>query len=188
MFVERQLNQSSNRVELWQCEWEKSDGAGARKLYLKKLGEEQPLVPEAAGPIAEASAICWSYGRTLGNIAVFSPSLLGRFAGQAGDDAQLPCDFVYAGKFRHGSERWWCRTHQTYWGTKADQESFEQFAEIRCSNHTQLMNYVVSPLAINLTESCGSRDLVLDAGRALHRENRSAPAENSRPRATGSWP
>ncbi|MGO9265246.1 MAG: hypothetical protein ACLQBA_10235 [Candidatus Binataceae bacterium] len=152
MFVERRLNQSDNRVELWQCEWEKAQGAGARKVYLKKLGEEQPLIPEAAKPIAETPAICWSYGRTLGNIAVFSPSLLGRFAGLAGNDAQLPCDFVHAGKFRHGSERWWCRTHQTHWGTKADQESFEQFGEMRCANHTQPMNYVLSPLTINLTD------------------------------------
>jgi hypothetical protein len=152
MFIERRLNHSSNIVELWQCDWEKAEGAGARKLYLKKIGEEQPLVSEAAGPIEEAPAICWSYGRTLGNIAVFSPSLLGRFPGQTGDDARLPCDFVYAGKFRHGSERWWCRTHQTHWGTKADQESFEQLGEVRCANHPQSMNYVVSPLTINLID------------------------------------
>ena len=152
MFVERRLNQSCNTIELWQCEWEKTDGAGARKLYLKKLGEEQqPLAPEAMGTVAEASAIRWSYGRTLGNIAVFSSSLLGRFAAQTGDDAQLPCDFVYAGKFRHGAERWWCRTHQTYWGTKADIESFEQFGEIRCANYAQLMNYIVSPLTVSLS-------------------------------------
>ncbi len=145
------------------------------RLYLKKLGEEQPLVPETPGPIAEAPAICWSYGRTIGNIALFSPSLLGRFAGQVGDDAQLPCDFVYAGKFRHGSERWWCRTHQTYWGTKADQESLEQFGEIRCANHTQPVRepYTVDELRgvaphDQSNRSCGSRDLVLNAGSAFH--------------------
>ena len=50
-----------------------------RGKYLGKIGEEQPLTPEAAGAVTEAAAICWSYGRTLGNIAVFSESLLGRF-------------------------------------------------------------------------------------------------------------
>jgi hypothetical protein len=185
MFIERRLNQPSDRVELWQCEWEKAEGAGARKLYLKKIGEEQPLVPAAAAPIAEARAICWSYGRTLGNIAVFSPSLLGRFPGQAGNDAQLPCDFVHAGKFRHGPERWWCRTHQTYWGTKADEESFEQFGEIRCANHTQSMNYVVSPLTINPTDYA-EVGIWCSMPAALSTENPAAATENSRPCATGS--
>jgi hypothetical protein len=152
MFIERRLNQSGTTVELWQCEWEKAEGAGAKKLYLKKIGEEQPSNPEAAGPTAEQQAICWSYGRTLGNIAVFSPELLGRFPGRAGDDAQLPCDLVDAGKFRHGSDRLWCRTHQTHWGTKADRESLEQLGEARCANHSQAMNYVVSPLTINLKD------------------------------------
>jgi len=100
----------------------------------------------------EAAAICWSYGRTLGNIAVFSQSLLGRFPEKSGDDALLPCDFVNAGKFRHGAERWWCRTHQTHWGTKGDQESLDRFGEMRCANHTQPMHYVVAPLAVNLND------------------------------------
>jgi len=109
MFIERKINPSSHAVELWRCEWENPEGAPAKKVYLGKIGEEQPLVPEAAGPVMEAAAICWSYGRTLGNIAVFSQSLLGRFPEKSGDDALLPCDFVNAGKFRHGAERWWCR-------------------------------------------------------------------------------
>lgn len=152
MFIERKINPSSHAVELWRCEWENPEGAPARKVYLGKIGEEQPLIPEAAGAVTEAAAICWSYGRTLGNIAVFSESLLGRFPERAGDDALLPCDFVNAGKFRHGAERWWCRTHQTHWGTKGDQEALDRFGEMRCANHTQPMHYVVSPLALNLND------------------------------------
>ena len=57
-----------------------------------------------------------------------------------------------AGKFRHGAERWWCRTHQTHWGTKADHEALGRFGEMRCANHTQRMHYVVSPLTINVHE------------------------------------
>jgi hypothetical protein len=152
MFIERKINPSSHAVELWRCEWENPEGAPAKKVYLGKIGEEQPLVPEAAGPVTEAAAICWSYGRTLGNIAVFSQSLLGRFPEKSGDDALLPCDFVNAGKFRHGAERWWCRTHQTHWGTKGDQESLDRFGEMRCANHTQPMHYLVAPLAVNLND------------------------------------
>jgi hypothetical protein len=99
---------------------------------------------------SEHAAICWSYGRTLGNIAVFSPELVGSFPGKFGSDAVLPCDFVGAGKFRNGAERWWCRTHQTHWGTKADSGAYSQSGEMRCSNHQQPMNYVVSPYVLDV--------------------------------------
>jgi hypothetical protein len=57
-------NPSSHAFELWRCEWENPEGAPARKVYLGKIGEEQPLIPEpAAGAVTEAAAICWSYGR-----------------------------------------------------------------------------------------------------------------------------
>lgn len=150
MFVERRLNQANGTVELWWCRWEKHPGSPAKKVLVSKIGDEQPV----QGPIkaAETSAICWSYGRTLGNIAVTSASLLGQFPAKSGDDAQLPCDFVNAGKFRHGAARWWCRTHQTHWGTKADLESFGSLGEMRCANYAQAMNYVVSPLEINVDE------------------------------------
>jgi len=51
-----------------------------------------------------------------------------------------------------GAERWWCRTHQTHWGTKADLEAFDRFGEMRCANHEQAMHYVVGPLTLNLNE------------------------------------
>lgn len=152
MLLERKLNPSNETIELWHYEWEHSEGAPARKNYIRKIGDEQPLKQEEAGPLATEPAICWSYGRTLGNIAVFSESLIGRFPVKAGDDAQLPCDFVNAGKFRHGADRWWCRTHQTHWGTKADLEASARMGEMLCANYTQAMNYVVSPPVVNLNE------------------------------------
>lgn len=151
MFVERKLNQTSGAVELWWCQWENRIGAPAKKAYLSKIGDEQPLNSEPDAS-SEQAAICWAYGRTLGNIAVLSPSLLGHFPGSRGDDALLPCDFVHAGKFRAGKERWWCRTHQTHWGTKADLEAYGQAGEMRCANHAQRMNYVVAPLTINVDD------------------------------------
>ena len=94
-----------------------------------------------------------AYGRTLGNIAVFAPAVLGDFPAKSGDDALLPCDMVNTGqKSRHGADRWWCRTHQTYSGTKADQQSFEKSGLMRCANHAQSMNYVVDPLVVNVNE------------------------------------
>jgi hypothetical protein len=78
--------------------------------------------------------------------------MLGSFPAATGNDASLPCEFVEAGKARNGAERWWCRTHQTHWGTKADQAAFAKFGEMRCANHTQLMNYVVAPMTVNLSD------------------------------------
>ena len=152
MFIERKINTSTNAVELWACEWENSVGGAAKKVYVNKITEEQPLNSEAAASVTEAPAICWSYGRTLGNIAVYSQSLIGRFPQSTGEDAELPCEFVNAGKYRNGRDRWWCRTHQNHWGTKADQESLARFGDMRCANHTQRMHYVVSPKTIDLRE------------------------------------
>jgi hypothetical protein len=127
-------------------------GATARKVFIDKIADEKQASADAAEPVAEAPAICWSYGRTLGNIAVFSQSMLGSFPAKAGNDASLPCEFVEAGKARNGAERWWCRTHQTHWGVKADQAAFAKFGEMRCANHEQLMNYVVAPMTVNLND------------------------------------
>lgn len=151
MFVERRVN-SGGTVELWRCQWENHEGAAAKKVYLDKICDEQATNPEPDGGLTETAAICWSYGRTLGNIAVNSPSLLGHFPGRAGDNAILPCDFAHAGKFRHGAERLWCRTHQTHWGIRADLEAYDQLGEMRCANHAQGMSYVVSPFTININE------------------------------------
>lgn len=112
MFVERKINQTEGSIELWCCEWENHPGVPAKKVYLGKIGNEQPAIRSLDTQATEQHAICWSYGRTIGNIAVFAPSLLGRFPDEAGNDAELPCDFVHAGKFRMGAERWWCRTHR----------------------------------------------------------------------------
>jgi len=121
----------------------------ARKRFLRKIGNEQPLMPHAPSA-ALRHAICWSYGRTLANITVLSPQVLGHFPKATGSDATLPCDFVNAGKFRHGAARWWCRTHQTHWGTKADQQSYAQSRAMLCANHEQAMSYVVKPFELNV--------------------------------------
>lgn len=151
MFVERRLNPATGAIELWWCDWELVAGRPAKKVTISKISDEPAkLAPERANDVRPA--ICWSYGRTIGNIAVTSEQLLGCFPAQEGTNAVLPCDFVKAGKFRHGVERWWCRTHQTYWGTKSDHASYEATNQMRCSAHEQEMNYVVSPLELDLHE------------------------------------
>lgn len=109
--------------------------------------------PQSDDELSQETAICWSYGRTLGNIAVFSPAILGRFEAKSGNNAVLPCDFVDAGKFRHGSPRWWCRTHQSHWGKNADYESYERSRVMTCADHEQQMNYVIGPFKVALDTS-----------------------------------
>lgn len=153
MFVERKINPSTHEVELWKCKWRNVPGKPAAKEFLEVVGLEQPLGSGSLAELEQMPAICWSYGRTLGNIAVYSQSILGSFPAQAGDNATLKCDFVNAGKFRHGAPRWWCRTHQSHWGTKADIESLNSLGEIVCANRHQEMSYVVAPKIIDLEEA-----------------------------------
>jgi len=150
MFIERKINATSNIVELWQCEWENHEGEPARKIFKNKVGIEKSVTAEENESLTQSQAICWSHGRTIGNIAVFSKSIVGSFPAKSGHDAILSCDIVGAGKFRHGAPRWWCRTHHTYWGTKADLHSFQ--GEMNCGNHDQPMSYQVSPFEINMND------------------------------------
>ncbi len=151
MHVERRINQTTGNVELWECEWENISNQPAKKVFIRQIGIEQPITPEGA-TWSKAKAICWANDRTLGNIAVFNEAILGSFPGRRGTDAVVPCDIVNAGKFRHGAERWWCRTHQVHWGTKADFATYKRSGVLQCANHNQHMNYVVSPFEIDFTK------------------------------------
>ena len=72
MFVERKINPSTQSIELWKCEWENHAGQPAKKVFIEKICDEQSVKQEAQGAMSQAPAICWSYGRTLGNIAVYT--------------------------------------------------------------------------------------------------------------------
>jgi len=89
MFVERRLNPSTSAIELWWCEWEKNAMAGAKKIYVNKIADEAHALCVTLDSVTEEAAICWAYGRTLGNIAVFSPMILGSFPNKQGNDALL---------------------------------------------------------------------------------------------------
>jgi len=117
----------------------------ARKVNRRFVGHEQEVRPAQEQSAVMREAICWSYGRTLGNITVSNEQLLGSFPENEGEDAVLQCDIVGAGKMRNGKERWWCRTHQRHWGTKADIADAAGNGVARCSNHSQPMSYIVNP-------------------------------------------
>lgn len=143
MEVER-VASGDGQIGLWAFEWDLTQKP-AQKINRAFLGYEQPMRPTNATFQKAREAICWSYGRTLGNIAVFAETVLGSFPSNKGDDAILACDVVEAGKMRNGAKRWWCRTHQRHWGTKADIESARFNGAVRCSNHAQPMSYVIDP-------------------------------------------
>ena len=134
---------------MWAFEWDMSQSP-ARKINRRFIGYEQPVRSAKDHASVVREAICWSYGRTLGNITVSNEDLLGSFPAQEGDDALLACDIVGAGKMRNGKQRWWCRTHQKHWGTKPDIADSVQYGLMRCSNHAQPMSYVVNPHHINI--------------------------------------
>lgn len=149
MEIERTVK--DGRMEMWAFEWDMSQ-TPARKSNRRFIGYEQPVRSALEQAAVMREAICWSYGRTLGNITVSNEDMLGSFPGTEGDDANLACDIVGAGKMRNGKERWWCRTHQKHWGTKADIADSVQYELMRCSNHAQPMSYVVDPQHINIQD------------------------------------
>lgn len=142
---------AGGRIELWAYEWDTAS-TPKTKTNRKFLGYEQPVVLDQAAAQQAREAICWSYGRTLGNIAVFSEEVIGMFPAKKGDDAILACDIVEAGKMRNGAKRWWCRTHQKHWGTKGDIAAALKGGIARCSNHQQPMSYVVDPPHIRMED------------------------------------
>lgn len=148
MAIERKVSPATGRVELWWAD----DASGPERTLVRKIIDEQPLEFAADCATQERGAVCWAHGRTLGNIEIRSPELLRHFTEKRATDVLLPCDFVYAGKYRHGADRWWCRTHQNHWGTKTDLARLQSTNSMQCANHAQLMNYEVEPYTVKLDD------------------------------------
>src|SRR3989344_5700487 len=140
MSIERRVNPASGAVELW---WTEAN---------RKVAEEHQMSSVLEPAEGDQVAVCWANGRTLGNIRVHSPSRQDHFSAHRGENVNLPCDFVYAGKYRHGADRWGCRTHQSYWGVRADILALQASGIFRCSASGQPMNYVVDPFTVNLND------------------------------------
>lgn len=123
----------------------------AKKEFICKVGDEEET-KFSHDQYCAADAICWAPGRTIGNIAVSSEEAFGMFEGTAGNDAVLPCQIIPAGKFRHGASRWYCKTHQMHWGSKADFAAASKSGDVKCSNHLTKMSYVIDPLEIEFKD------------------------------------
>ena len=89
--------------------------------------------------------ICWPLHASTGHLAVTTPLITGHFRAGAGEDAVIVCDLLPAGKFRNGAARHWCRTHQCYWGTRADLAAQQAGQPMRCRQHASPMGYVLYP-------------------------------------------
>lgn len=144
--IERVL-EPDGTVALYSADTAARSPANSRRL----LGKEQPVRARASAP-GVPHAICWSHGRTLGNVEIFNGDVLAALPGRRGEDAVIGCDLVEAGKMRNGTKRWWCRTHQAHWGTKADIAAAHSSGNLFCSNHAQPMSFVVDPLSIQLDQ------------------------------------
>lgn len=151
MFYSRKINQETQKVEVWECEWSNKGTGMAKKEYIRKVGDEEEI-EFTHDQYCAADAMCWAPGRTIGNIAVSSEEAFGMFEGNAGIDAILPCQIIPAGKFRNGGDRWYCKTHQIHWGIKADFAAASESGEVYCSNHLTKMSYVINPLEIEFQD------------------------------------
>lgn len=151
MFYSRRINSTTGKVEVWECEWSNKGTGMAKKEYLRKVGNEDEIEFKHDN-YSVADAICWAPDRTIGNIAVSSEEAFGMFEGDSGNDAILPCQIIPCGKFRSGGKRWYCKTHQIHWGTKADFLTSGESGEVTCSNHLTKMNYVVNPLEVEFVD------------------------------------
>ncbi|HEY0063593.1 MAG TPA: hypothetical protein VGC21_15855 [Telluria sp.] len=101
----------------------------------------------------EAAAICWPHQATVGHITVSTPLVYGQFPHSSGPDARLRCALVAAGKFRNGAARAWCRSHQHYWGTKADLASALATGERSCARAEAPVGYLLAPPLVDLRHS-----------------------------------
>lgn len=150
-FMEYERISSANgQNELWTYEWDLKSKP-PMKVNRVRLGVEQPPSP-AVPNFSAGEAIAWSYGRTVGNIATSNNAVIRNYPASSGHNAVLPCEIVEAGKYQNGNPRWWCRTHQKHWGTKADTADAIKVSAMRCAQHTQLMWYVVNPYHIDLDQ------------------------------------
>ena len=152
MFNSRRINPETGRVEVWLCEWSIKGAGMAKKNYIRKIGDEDDLEFNHDG-YSLADAVCWAPNTTIGNIAVSSEEAIGMFEGKSGDDAVLPCQIIPSGKFRHGAKRWYCKTHQMHWGTKADFAAASESGEVFCANHLAKISYVINPMQVAFVDN-----------------------------------
>lgn len=100
----------------------------------------------------QLAGICWPHTGTVGHITVRSALIGGVFPDREGDDAIACCTLAPAGKYRNGASRAWCRTHQQYWGTKADLADHAASGAQRCASHAAPMGYIIDPPVLDMRD------------------------------------
>ena len=102
--------------------------------------------------IDDTAGIFWPHAGTVGHITVTHKTISGIFAGRHGNDGIACCCLLPAGKYRNGAPRAWCRTHQRYWGVKADLAALAASGVQRCASHAEPMGYVIDPLVLDMRQ------------------------------------
>ncbi len=100
--------------------------------------------------IDQVRGICWPHTATVGHLTVTTPFIRGHFPALHGNDGIACCDITPAGKYRNGAARSWCRTHQHYWGVKADLAALAADGVQRCARHAEPVHYAIDPLVLDL--------------------------------------
>lgn len=152
VFHARKLNPTTGEMEVWECKWTNPENEKPRKKFIKKVSDETSY-EFSHNDYSTAQGICWAPGSTIGNIAVNNKELIGVILSEGEEgNALLPCQMIPCGKFRNGKERWYCKTHQSHWGTIADvQTSKANGNEMICGNSSKMVRYVLEPDVIELT-------------------------------------
>jgi len=86
-------------------------------------------------------AVCWADRPIMGGNYIYSPVVRAALEHNRGEDVELPCELIAAGRMRMGAPRWWCRTHQTHWGMKSDIARAAAEGMLRCANYKRLVSY-----------------------------------------------
>jgi len=68
MFVERKI--SHGKVELWKCESENREGHAARKVFIEKIGDEQPVKPDGGASMLDAPVSGGEKGAIDGTLSI----------------------------------------------------------------------------------------------------------------------
>ena len=152
MIIERRVNKLSGANEMWLASSGMTTSSLSKHCSSRKIGEEGFLPFGRDVDLSANYAVCWAQGRTVGNGPITAKEILNQLPQNRAHDTVLPCDFVYAGKFRNGAERWWCRTHQRHWGVKADIQAVQSGGPLCCASLHDLMSYVVRPPQLELSK------------------------------------
>ena len=96
------------------------------------------------------TAVLWSDSHTVGHLFLDkNDPLIPKVPLKSQGKIVLPCELHRVGKFRNGSPRWWCRTHQIHYGVKED------IARGYCRNADVELRYARNPFTLTIEDYVG---------------------------------